>query len=89
MLETLALRKVRRSSRLWCANKKDYPCGWSFLKDTNFLERCYLLHEKNDFRVIRSANNSYKEMYDSMVAWQNIPFVAKDDKDCMIKFYIN
>lgn len=42
------------------------------------LDFCCGLYEKEDFYVIRGKEDDYHKMYCSMVAWQNVPYIAKD-----------
>ena len=44
----------------------------------DYLDFCCELYEKEKFYVIRGKDDNYHRMYCSMVAWQNVPYIAKD-----------
>ena len=46
--------------------------------DLDALEYCCNLYEKEKFYVERDRACSYRRMYCSMIAWQNVPYIAKD-----------
>ncbi|MBR5309377.1 MAG: GNAT family N-acetyltransferase [Clostridia bacterium] len=50
------------------------------------LEFCCDLYDSEKFFVVRGKDDNYFGMYSSMVAWQNVPYVARDGKGNFVGF---
>ncbi len=68
----------------------DFKANITFEKlerdNSGALEYCCELYDKKAFYVLRGKDDNYRKMYLSMVAWQNVPYIAKDEKGNFIGF---
>lgn len=61
---------------------RDFKPNITFVKlerdDSTAMDFCCELYNKEKFYVLRGKNDNYRKMYLSMVAWQNVPYIAMD-----------
>lgn len=68
----------------------DFKANITFEKlertNSEALDYCCKLYDREKFYVVRGKEDNYHRMYCSMIAWQNVPYIAKDANGNFVGF---